>query len=474
MEISKRKKDVKDLVRFIENITDEGANFSFLLGSGCSYTSEVRTAGELICTWKRELYSRLKTESAPDEEIPDDFFNQYEWYKKENEYSSFFAHLYYLSKHRKSFIEKEISGKIPALGYAYLAKLAEAGYADTIFTTNFDDLINEAFYLYGDSETRPIVCAHDSSIDSITPLSRRPKIIKLHGDYLFDNIKAVSTETNSLEDNMKKKVEEYARIKGLIVIGYAGHDDSVMDALLDLVKDDDKYTQGIYWCVRHHDSISVKVEKLLENDRCYLVNIDGFDELMHELFTNLEECNDINLKEIPKKILDKLIFNEKLHSTKSKPLLNQLNEYQERYHKLSERDQKNDGSRGYRAELENAYNESNDDGTGITLDEMNTLNKLREYLQLGEYESAISRIDALLKGKLDDNFSRKLRSFKAAVFHEQERYVEAQKIVKELINEEPFRIENYFDLCGWRQQKHSINESHVLFRRVLFFDHSVG
>ena len=31
-----------------------------------------------------------------------------------------------------------------------------------------------------------------------------------------------------------------------------------------------------------------------------------------------------------------------------------------------------------------------------------------------------------------------------------------------------------FDLCGWRQQKHSINESHVLFRRVFFFGHSVG
>jgi len=26
-----------------------------------------------------------------------------------------------------------------------------------------------------------------------------------------------------------------------------------------------------------------------------------------------------------------------------------------------------------------------------------------------------------------------------------------------------------FDLCGWRQQRHTINESHVLFCMILFF-----
>lgn len=31
-----------------------------------------------------------------------------------------------------------------------------------------------------------------------------------------------------------------------------------------------------------------------------------------------------------------------------------------------------------------------------------------------------------------------------------------------------------FELCGWRQQKHSINESHGFFFMILFFVHIVG
>lgn len=32
----------------------------------------------------------------------------------------------------------------------------------------------------------------------------------------------------------------------------------------------------------------------------------------------------------------------------------------------------------------------------------------------------------------------------------------------------------FFELCGWRQQKHRINGSHGLFFMILFFVHIVG
>ena len=52
----------------------------------------------------------------------------------------------------------------------------------------FDDLIIEACYLYSE-RMRPIVAAHDSVIQGVRVTSSRPKIIKLHGDFLYDNIK---------------------------------------------------------------------------------------------------------------------------------------------------------------------------------------------------------------------------------------------------------------------------------------------
>ena len=168
------------------------------------------------------------------------------------------------------------------MGYAYLVKLIENGFFNTVFTTNFDDLINEAFYRF--SKNRPIVCAHDSSISGVTVTSTRPKIIKLHGDYLFENIKATLRETESLETNMKMKFQEFAKDFGLIVIGYSGQDRSIMDILNYLLQKEDYFKNGIFWCIRKGDTcISSELKKLLWRDRVYYVEIDGFDEFLAEL-----------------------------------------------------------------------------------------------------------------------------------------------------------------------------------------------
>ena len=84
-----------------------------------------------------------------------------------------------------------------------------------------------------------MVCAHDSSVNSITVTSKRPQIIKLHGDYLFEDIKATLRETESLEENMKQKFIEFCKDYGLIVIGYNGSDRSILDTFDYLLKKDD-------------------------------------------------------------------------------------------------------------------------------------------------------------------------------------------------------------------------------------------
>jgi len=181
------------------------------------------------------------------------------------------------------FVEREVAGKTPSIGYAYLTSLVKGDYFQTLFTTNFDDLINEAFYLYSDQ--RPIVCAHDSSINSITVTSSRPKIIKLHGDYLFDDIKATAKETESLEQNMKAKFSEFAKDYGLIVVGYSGCDRSIMDAISVLLKNDAYFKNGIYWCLRKDSEVSDDLRKLLWKDKVFFVEIDGFDELFAEIYS---------------------------------------------------------------------------------------------------------------------------------------------------------------------------------------------
>jgi hypothetical protein len=148
---------------------------------------------------------------------------------------------------------------------------------NTVITTNFDDLLNEACYTFS-SEVRPIVCAHDSSIKSIRITSKRRKIIKIHGDFLFDNIKNTVRELESLEENTKEKIKQYATEFGMIFVGYSGNDRSVMDVINTLLLHDHYFPHGIYWCVRKDSTLSAKVEELQRFPKFHLVEIDGFDE----------------------------------------------------------------------------------------------------------------------------------------------------------------------------------------------------
>lgn len=203
------------------------------------------------------------------------------WYEPSNEYSSLFQKKFDLPAQRRRFVEEQVDSKLPSIGYSYMVSLFQAGYFDTIFTTNFDDLINEAFYQF--SRERPTLCAHDSSIKGVSVNSSRPKIIKLHGDYLFDSIKSTLNETESLETNTREKLIEFTKKYGLIFIGYAGNDRSIIDVINYLLRQDEFLGNGIYWCFRKDDEINPDVHKILKKERVYYIEIEGFDQALAEL-----------------------------------------------------------------------------------------------------------------------------------------------------------------------------------------------
>ncbi|VXC33283.1 SIR2 family protein [Pseudomonas sp. 9Ag] len=286
-----KQRTVDDIARFLKTRVEKNPNYCLLLGAGCSVTSGIPSGGELIDQWRREIFyeysdqgSEYSTEEA--KKLLKERFSQ--WYSETNEYSSLFEKKYDLPSQRRKFIEELVSEKIPSIGYAYLVNLVKNNYLNSIFTTNFDDLLNEAFYHY--SDRRPMLCAHDSSVNSINLYSSRPKIIKLHGDYLFDDIKGSLRETESLEQNTKNKLVETLKGQGLIAVGYAGYDRSVMDVISYLLRLDDHLTNGVYWCVRRGETISEEVRKLLWRDKVYYVLIDGFDEFFAELNLKLTKC----------------------------------------------------------------------------------------------------------------------------------------------------------------------------------------
>jgi len=199
------------------------------------------------------------------------------WHTGDDEYSTLFELLYDQPSQRREYIDSCVKNAKPSWGYIYLVNLIKQNVFNTVFTTNFDDLLNEACYLFSD-DVRPIVSAHDSSIKSIRLSSKRPKIVKIHGDFLFDNIKNTVTELETLEKNTKDKFKQYANEFGLIVVGYSGRDRSVMDTLSTLLRFDDNFPNGVYWCVQPGTHVSRSVDALTRFPKFRIVEIAGFDE----------------------------------------------------------------------------------------------------------------------------------------------------------------------------------------------------
>ncbi len=250
--------------------------FSLLLGAGASKTSGVPLAGEMAERFKQEYCNQY----------PDEKLEEQTWFDTDTAYSILFERLYPTPSLRRDRVERFLEFNSPSLGYLYLVRLLEEGYFNTIFTTNFDDILNEACYLFS-ATVRPLVCAHDSSVTSVRLSSPRPKILKLHGDFLFDDIRNTLRETESLEKNMRDKFAQYAREFGLVVIGYSGGDRSVMEIIEQLLDDKANFAQGVFWCVPPNAKLGEHVERLERHERFRVVEIDGFDEYMAELHDKL-------------------------------------------------------------------------------------------------------------------------------------------------------------------------------------------
>lgn len=396
-------KSEAELIFFIKNrISDRIPNYSLLLGAGCSVTSDIGTGLDLVEKWKKEYFKlKFNSEEFSNEKLNQHLETQTDWYMSDNEYSSFFEKIYHLPVQRRKFIQSQVDGKIPSIGYAYLVSLCDKNnkYFDTIYTTNFDDLINDSFYQFG--QDRPILCAHDSSVKSLSTHTERPKIIKLHGDYLYDGIKSTNVETGSLTKNTEAKFREFSKDFGLIVLGYAGNDNSVMDCIESLLKDKeaDFFENGIYWCVRKGDQISDKLLKLINiTEKVFLVEIDGFDEFMAKVNSTVK--NDIS------------ILNE-FNETKKEKIINSFvhDKYNLRKNSIINRDITSLKKKNTQKDiLEYIIDFNNNDSLNTSLNdsEFKSLLNIDKSIKSEDYSNAKSICMRLLNEETSTDFKKKI------------------------------------------------------------------
>jgi len=212
-----------------------------------------------------------------------DLANQHDGAIPTTDYVNNFKTLYPTEIERQTELERVCAERAPGFAYATLAMLAtDSRYrtaVNLIVTTNFDDLIGDAFHLYTD--IRPRIFSHEM-VSTATINNDRPTIIKLHSDQHLE-----------LADEWRRNAcaSEQTRVwlghlldrRDVIIIGHSGNDISICDALQ--VTDNPHDPSKIYW-VNDKEPGSAMSSWL--NERTYIpVDHLDFDHMMlliHRIF----------------------------------------------------------------------------------------------------------------------------------------------------------------------------------------------
>lgn len=266
---------IKDLAHTIKGYGTP--RFAFFLGAGASKQSGIPTANDMIRHFKEQVIARLCPYELKTDAEKTNWLMAQDWYQSDgSEYGRLFEKFEPRESGRHLYIESIIEERTPSFGYFVLANLMASNYVNTIITTNFDDLVYSSCLTY--TLLRPIVYAYGTFASAMRSPITRPKILKLHGDYLITKLRNLDSETEQLDPNMCNQVRQILMGYDLVVVGYSGGDLSIINTLAEMPEEN-----TLYWCIRRGEQINKSVEKLLREKRGFLIEIEGFDEMMNEV-----------------------------------------------------------------------------------------------------------------------------------------------------------------------------------------------
>ncbi len=282
----------KQFIRVINDSNKEDSNitFGFILGAGASVTSGIPVANHFTKKWFPII----------EEDLSKDIFKV--WKQKtgilmQHHLSEFYTEIFEQRfKACKEVGERELQyfmdEATPGVGYSFFAQLLDQTKNKFVITTNFDTMTEDALFEF--TKSKPLILVHELVSDYIDPTNmQRPTIIKIHRDFRYSP-KNTRTETTNLADKWKKSLDIVLQNNAIIVIGYGGHDKSLMTYLQNI---DSNERKSIYWCYREEDEIPKRAKELL-TEKDFIVKIKGFDDLMITIGEKLQLDNFVDMNRI--------------------------------------------------------------------------------------------------------------------------------------------------------------------------------
>src|SRR5690606_23236231 len=208
-------------------------SFDLFLGAGASISSGIHSGSDLVWLFKRELLSvsgKINGKKFQDlkvdanKKVIQSYFAE-EDSKTANPYSYYFEKCYPDPLVRQEFLTNMVRDKKPSIGFMCLSALVGHQKFNTVWTTNFDDLIERAINKL-DISCQVVSPENAKSVQNFR--NDIPTVVKLHGDFRYDALQNTDEELQKLEDNLHRYFLDASSQRGLLVVGYSGSDESVL------------------------------------------------------------------------------------------------------------------------------------------------------------------------------------------------------------------------------------------------------
>ena len=244
---------------------------SLLLGAGASIESGIPSAADCIWDWKREIYlsqnpgaignfDNSKSEGV--RRVIQRWIDSQNIYPAENsaeEYSYFAEKAYPIADDRRKYFQHLVSNHDPSLGYHLISLLALENIIKSVWT-NFDGMTLKCAHQY--SPLVPIeITAETSGRIYRGDVDKELLCIALHGDYKYGALKNTEKELDSQDGELVKALLHELTNRDLIVMGYSGRDQSLMNALQQVYST--KGSGKLFWC-GYGTRVSSEVKALVE------------------------------------------------------------------------------------------------------------------------------------------------------------------------------------------------------------------
>lgn len=296
---------------FARVFSQRARQLGWFLGAGSSASAGIPTGWDMIVDFETRLYcaaSNLgRNEVDPSDPV---------WFERivtffdgangmppagdPGEYSAAFAMMFPDAADRRTYIDTAVRKGVPSFGHRVLASLVTNGLVRCLYTTNFDPLIERSTVVTDelvDSAERAhlVVGALDSIDRAVRAVAEEtwPVLSKLHGDYQSVELKNTGIELQEQDAQLRQLLVDTAARSGLVVVGYSGRDESIMDALDEAVARPEAFSAGLWWVTRPTEQRLPRVEQLLsravqQGIATHVVWAENFDELMGDIERELD------------------------------------------------------------------------------------------------------------------------------------------------------------------------------------------